>query len=71
MRHILMVSVSDSTRNLLIIGIIDYVENKKAWNGVIFNNTIVLYKLYIKLNYLICRFNVIPANKLGLVILEV
>ena len=35
--NILLVSVSDSTRNLLIIGNINYVENKRVWSGVIFN----------------------------------
>lgn len=35
--HILLESVSDSTRNFLIIGNINYVENKRAWNGVNFN----------------------------------
>ena len=35
--NILLVSVADSTRNFLIIGNINYVENKRVWSGVIFN----------------------------------
>ena len=43
------VSLSDSTRNFLIIGNINYVENKRAWSGVIFNlhlcTILVIYKV--------------------------
>ena len=46
--NILLVSVSDSTRNFLIIGNINYVENKRAWSSVIFNlhlcTILVIYK---------------------------
>ena len=46
---ILLVSVSDSIRNFLIIGNINYVENKRVWSGVIFNlhhsPILVLYKV--------------------------
>ena len=47
--NILLVSVSDSTRNFLIIGNINYVGNKGVWSGVIFNQQhctiLVIYKV--------------------------
>lgn len=48
-----IVSVLDSSRNLLITGIVNNVESNRAWNGVISINRFVLYKLYIKWNSLI------------------
>lgn len=47
MWHILLIWVSDSCQNLLLIGNTDNVKNKKAWNCVLFNqhhcSTLVIY----------------------------
>lgn len=70
-QHILLLSVSDSTRYFLIFGEINYVDKKVSVMAKFVINTIVLFKFCIPLNSLIRRFCVMSANKLDVLILAV
>ena len=56
--------LNPSNWNLSIIGNINYLENKRSWNGVLFNQQHCPILVINKVEFFDSLFYVMPANKL-------